>query len=118
VRGIYEIERLPVIVSLEETTACTETYGFAGTSGRVFLKGQRIVSKGHGSKGYGSMATPITGPIPQSGTKRLATFVRLRNPDATSAERCLNRARWRKTIRDSNCQWMILPRQVQTSRNK
>jgi hypothetical protein len=51
VRGIYEIERLPVIVSLEETTACTETYGFAGTSGRVFLKGQRIVSKGHGSKG-------------------------------------------------------------------
>ena len=41
----HEIERLPIIVSFEETAAFTETYGFAGTSGRVFLEGQRIVPK-------------------------------------------------------------------------
>jgi len=46
----FEIERLPIIVSFEETAAFTETYGFVGTSGRVFLEGQRIVPKGHSSK--------------------------------------------------------------------
>lgn len=45
----YEIERLPIIISFEETAAFTETYGFAGTSGRVWLEGQRIVPKGKAS---------------------------------------------------------------------
>ena len=45
----YEIERLPIIVSFEETAAFTETYGFAGSSGRVWLEGQRIVPKGRPS---------------------------------------------------------------------
>lgn len=47
--NIFEIERLPLIVSFEEQAAFTETYGFAGSSGRVYLEGQRIVPKGHAS---------------------------------------------------------------------
>lgn len=46
----FDIERLPVIVSFEETAAFTETYGFTGTSGRVFLEGQRIVPRDKPSK--------------------------------------------------------------------
>ncbi len=42
----FEIERRPVIVSFDETAAFTETYGFAGSSGKVFLEGQYILPKG------------------------------------------------------------------------
>lgn len=45
----FEIERRPVIVSFDEKAAFTETYGFAGTSGKVWLEGQYIVPKGHAS---------------------------------------------------------------------
>lgn len=46
----FETERLPVIVSFDETAAFTETYGFAGSSGKVYLEGQRIVPKNHAAK--------------------------------------------------------------------
>ena len=46
----FDIERRPVIVSFEERAAFTETYGFAGSSGKVFLEGQLILPKGHPSK--------------------------------------------------------------------
>ncbi len=46
---VYEIERLPLIVWFEEQAAFTETYGFAGSSGRVYLEGQRIVPRGRAS---------------------------------------------------------------------
>lgn len=39
----FEIERIPVIVSFRETAAFTETYGFTGSQGSVFLEGQRII---------------------------------------------------------------------------
>ena len=42
----YEIERKPIIISFAETAQFTETYGFAGSGGRVFLEGQLIVPKG------------------------------------------------------------------------
>lgn len=42
----FEVERLPVIVSFDESTTYTETYGFAGSSGTVFLEGQRLIPKG------------------------------------------------------------------------
>ena len=42
----FEIERIPVIVSFDESALYTETYGFAGTSGTVFLEGQRLVPRG------------------------------------------------------------------------
>ncbi len=45
-RQKHEIIRLPVIVSFEEGQAFTETYGFAGSQGTVFLEGQRIVPQG------------------------------------------------------------------------
>jgi pimeloyl-ACP methyl ester carboxylesterase len=41
-----EVERKPVIVSFVETAAFTETYGFTGNQGRVFLEGQQILPKG------------------------------------------------------------------------
>jgi len=41
----YEIERKPVIVGFEETAAFTETYGFTGSQGKVFLEGQLILPK-------------------------------------------------------------------------
>lgn len=39
----FNIERIPMIVSFQETAAFTETYGFTGSQGAVFLEGQRIV---------------------------------------------------------------------------
>ena len=42
---LYEIERLPIIVSFEERAAFSETYGFSGSQGVVFLEGQRVVPK-------------------------------------------------------------------------
>ena len=45
----YEIQRKPVIVSFEETASFTETYGFTGSQGRVFLEGQQIVPVGRDS---------------------------------------------------------------------
>lgn len=41
----HAVERHPVIVAHEESAAFTETYGFAGSQGIVFLEGQRIVPK-------------------------------------------------------------------------
>jgi len=37
-----DITRTPLIVSFTETAAFTETYGFAGSQGKVFLEGQLI----------------------------------------------------------------------------
>lgn len=45
----HEIERKPVIISFEEQAAFTETYGFVGSGGKVFLEGQLIVPKGRPS---------------------------------------------------------------------
>ena len=42
----FEVERIPVTVSFDESALYTETYGFAGTSGTVFLEGQRLTPKG------------------------------------------------------------------------
>ncbi len=36
------LTRTPLIVSFSETAAFTETYGFAGSQGKVFLEGQLI----------------------------------------------------------------------------
>ena len=41
----FEFDRLPVIVQFDETSAFTETYGFAGSQGTVFLEGQRLVPR-------------------------------------------------------------------------
>lgn len=38
-----------MIVSFKETAAFTETYGFTGSQGMVFLEGQRILPQGHPS---------------------------------------------------------------------
>lgn len=46
---MFDIERRPVIVSFDEAAAFTETYGFAGSSGKVFLEGQFILPKGRAS---------------------------------------------------------------------
>ncbi len=45
-----EIRREPVIVSFEERAAFTETYGFTGSQGKVFLEGQRILPEGRDSE--------------------------------------------------------------------
>lgn len=42
----FDVERRPIIVSFEETAAFTETYGFTGSQGVVFLEGQQILPKG------------------------------------------------------------------------
>jgi len=42
----YEFDRVPVIVEFDESAAFTETYGFAGSQGTVFLEGQRLVPRG------------------------------------------------------------------------
>ena len=47
--GSYDIRREPVIVSFQERAAFTETYGFTGSQGRVFLEGQRILPEGRDS---------------------------------------------------------------------
>lgn len=41
-------DRVPLIVSFAETAAFTETYGFAGSQGRVFLEGQWLRPHGGG----------------------------------------------------------------------
>ncbi len=41
--GAFEVIREPVIVAFEETAAFTETYGFTGSQGKVFLEGQRLI---------------------------------------------------------------------------
>ena len=46
----FENRREPVIVSFEETAAFTETYGFTGSQGKVFLEGQRIIPVGGDAK--------------------------------------------------------------------
>lgn len=45
----YEMERLAVVVSFDESSLYTETYGYAGTGGRIFLEGQRLIPKDHPS---------------------------------------------------------------------
>ena len=47
--GSCDIRREPVIVSFKEKAAFTETYGFTGSQGKVFLEGQRILPVGHDS---------------------------------------------------------------------
>ena len=42
----YEISRKPVIVQFEDQTSFTETYGFVGSQGHVFLEGQLLVPEG------------------------------------------------------------------------
>ena len=39
-------DRVPLIVSFAEQSKMTETYGFAGSTGKIFLEGQRLVPKG------------------------------------------------------------------------
>ena len=41
----HEIERKPLIIWFEEQSAFAETYGFAGSGGKIFLEGQLIVPK-------------------------------------------------------------------------
>ena len=38
-------DRVPVIVSFAEQVKMTETYGFAGSTGKTFLEGQRLVPR-------------------------------------------------------------------------
>lgn len=45
----FDLQRIPVIVSFRETAAFTETYGFTGSQGSVFLEGQRIIPVNHPS---------------------------------------------------------------------
>lgn len=45
----YTIHREPVIVAFDEIAAFTETYGFTGSQGKVFLEGQRILPDGRDS---------------------------------------------------------------------
>lgn len=48
--AILEVERRPLLVTLKETSAFTETYGFAGSGGVVFLEGQLLLPRGHDSR--------------------------------------------------------------------
>ncbi len=41
----HEIDRLPVIVQFEDNSSFTETYGFVGSQGYVFLEGQMILPR-------------------------------------------------------------------------
>ncbi|MBT3790387.1 MAG: alpha/beta fold hydrolase [Alphaproteobacteria bacterium] len=41
----HEIERSPVIVQFEDNSSFTETYGFVGSQGYVFLEGQLILPR-------------------------------------------------------------------------
>ena len=43
-------DRIPVIVSFAEQVKMTETYGFAGSTGKTFLEGQRLVPKVNGGR--------------------------------------------------------------------
>ena len=40
-----KFDRIPVIVSFAEQVKMTETYGFAGSQGKTFLEGQRLVPR-------------------------------------------------------------------------
>jgi pimeloyl-ACP methyl ester carboxylesterase len=46
----YEIARKPIIVQFEDQSSFTETYGFVGSQGYVFLEGQLIIPEGVDSK--------------------------------------------------------------------
>ena len=41
-----EFDRIPVILSFAEQAKMVETYGFAGSQGKTFLEGQRLVPRG------------------------------------------------------------------------
>jgi pimeloyl-ACP methyl ester carboxylesterase len=41
----HEIDRFPVIVQFEDNSSFTETYGFVGSQGSVFLEGQLILPR-------------------------------------------------------------------------
>ena len=41
----YEFDRKPIIVQFEDKSSFTETYGFVGSQGYVFLEGQLMVPK-------------------------------------------------------------------------
>jgi pimeloyl-ACP methyl ester carboxylesterase len=43
-------DRIPAIVSFPDTAKFTETYGFVGTSGKVFLEGQFLIPRDRPSK--------------------------------------------------------------------
>lgn len=45
----FELRREPIVLSFEERSAYTETYGFVGSQGRVFLEGQRLLPVGKDS---------------------------------------------------------------------
>ena len=42
----YEIIRKPIIVQFKDNSAFTETYGFVGSQGYVFLEGQLLIPDG------------------------------------------------------------------------
>ena len=46
----FELRREPIVISFEEQSAYTETYGFVGSQGRVFLEGQRLLPVGRDSE--------------------------------------------------------------------
>lgn len=41
-----EFDRIPVVLSFAEQAKMVETYGFAGSQGKTFLEGQRLVPRG------------------------------------------------------------------------
>ncbi|MDP7625805.1 MAG: hypothetical protein QF493_12755, partial [Rhodospirillales bacterium] len=41
----YDIDRFPVIVKFEDNSSVTETYGFVGSQGYVFLESQLILPR-------------------------------------------------------------------------
>jgi pimeloyl-ACP methyl ester carboxylesterase len=43
--GIFEWDRIPVVISFAEAKQMVETYGFAGTQGVTVLEGQRLVPR-------------------------------------------------------------------------
>jgi pimeloyl-ACP methyl ester carboxylesterase len=43
-------DRVPALVSFPDDSKYTETYGFAGTSGKIFLEGQMLLPRGRASK--------------------------------------------------------------------
>ena len=48
-------DRIPVIVSFAEQVKMTETYGFAGSQGKTFLEGQRLVPRDAAVGGTGAV---------------------------------------------------------------
>ncbi|MFV0382526.1 alpha/beta hydrolase [Paracoccus sp. (in: a-proteobacteria)] len=45
----FPLKREPIIIGFEEKAAFTETYGFVGSQGHVFLEGQRLLPDGQDS---------------------------------------------------------------------